>query len=184
MRRLLAPLPILLACALPVAQAHASRQQYRIFEDDRLLIYSGPGVRAGTLDQAKELGVNVVRVQFTWRNIALAKPKNPSDPAGYGSAWSNWDSLVIEAHKRGIKVLATVSGPAPGWAAGKTGKWFTGSRYPSAKAFGEFMTAVGRRYSGRAKATAVAQGAGLIDPFPCTPVPPIVTCAPDGTPVV
>lgn len=184
MRRLLASLTLLLACALPAAQAQASARQYRMFEDDRLLLYSGPVVRAGTLDQAKQMGVDVVRVQFTWRNIATSKVKNPSDPNAYGAAWSNWDSLVIEAHKRGIRVLATIAGPAPGWDAGKTGKWFEGSRYPSSRAFGQFVTAVGRRYSGHANASAVASGSGLFDPLPCTPVPPIVTCDANGMPVI
>jgi hypothetical protein len=188
---------------IATAPAHASTSQYRVFQDDRLLIYSGPVVRNAILDNAKQFGVDVIRVQFVWRNIALSKPSNPSDPNAYGNAWSNWDSLVIEARKRGMRVLATVTGPAPSWAAGTTDKYFTGSRYPSAKAFGEFMTAVGRRYSGTAKASGSSQrtgvfssahsagfldpppgGAGVLDPPPCTPVPPVVTCAPDGQPVL
>src|SRR3954467_4312229 len=107
--RRLAPAVIVLLLALPAA-AHAATRQARIFQDDRMLIYSGPLVRAAVLDQAKSLGVDVIRVQFVWRNIALHKVSNPSDPAAYGNAWSNWDSLVIEAHKRGLKVLATVTG--------------------------------------------------------------------------
>src|SRR4051794_37232997 len=108
-RRLALPL-IALALALPAA-AHAAPRQVRIFQDDRMLVYSGPEVRKAVLDQAKQLGVGVVRVQFVWRNIALSQVSNPSDPAAYGNAWSNWDSLVIEAHKRGIKVLGTITGP-------------------------------------------------------------------------
>src|SRR3954451_20483183 len=156
--RRLAPAVIMLLLALPAA-AQAATRQVRIFQDDRMLVYSGPLVRAAVLDQAKSLGVDVIRVQFVWRNIALHKVSNPSDPAAYGNAWSNWDSLVIEAHKRGLKVLATVTGPAPTWAAGTTHKYYAGSRYPSTKAFGQFVAAVGRRYDGHAQATA----AGLFD---------------------
>jgi hypothetical protein len=187
--RRLAPALILLVLALPGA-AQAGTRQLRIFQDDRMLVYSGPIVRAAVLDEAKAMGVDVVRVQFVWRNIALQKPANPSDPASYGTAWSNWDSLVLEAHKRGIRVLATVTGPAPTWEAGTTDKYYTGSRYPNAKAFGEFMTAVGRRYSGSAKASLSAQSSGLIDdlgvvaPLQCTPVPPLVSCDPSGNPVI
>jgi hypothetical protein len=126
---------ILLALAAPTV-AHAATRQVRIFQDDRMLVYSGPLVRAAILDEAKQMGVDVIRVQFVWRNIALSKPANPSDPASYGNAWSNWDSLVLEAHKRGLKVLATITGPAPSWAAGTTDRYYAGSRYPSAKAFG------------------------------------------------
>jgi hypothetical protein len=174
---------ILLALAAPTV-AHAATRQVRIFQDDRMLVYSGPLVRAAILDEAKQMGVDVIRVQFVWRNIALSKPANPSDPASYGNAWSNWDSLVLEAHKRGMKVLATVTGPAPSWAAGTTASYYAGSRYPSARAFGEFVAAVGRRYSGHAKASVSARPAGLIGDLPCTPIPPIVACDPSGNPVV
>ena len=172
-----------------------------------MLVYSGPLVRAAVLDQAKAMGVNVIRVQFVWRNIALHKVSNPSDPSAYGNAWANWDSLVIEAHKRGMKVLATVTGPAPSWDAGTTDKYYQGSRYPNAKSFGEFVTAVGRRYSGHAKASAsaahgsrTARSSQLLDPLlpsdptltspdltsqlQCTPIPPLVTCDPSGNPVI
>jgi hypothetical protein len=195
-RRALLGLAVLVGL-IAAAPAHAANGQYRVFQDDRLLIYSGPLVRNAILDNAKQMGVDVIRAQFVWRNIALSKPKDASDPASYGTAWSNWDSLVIEARKRGMKVLATVTGPAPGWAAGTTHKYFAGSRYPSAKAFGEFMTAAGRRYSGTAKASAAgfgtagfgrARSAGLLDPPvvaglpdpPCTPVPPAIACGPGG----
>jgi hypothetical protein len=179
----------LLVLACPTG-AKAATSQLRIFQDDRMLVYSGPLVRAAVLDQAKALGVDVIRVQFVWRNITLQKPSNPSDPAAYGNAWANWDSLVIEAHKRGMKVLATVTGPAPTWEAGTTDKYYTGSRYPDAKAFGQFVAAVGRRYSGHAKASLSARSAGLTDDLgltdqlQCTPIPPLISCDPSGNPVI
>src|SRR3954471_19857988 len=160
--RRLAPAIVVLLLVLP-ASAQAAKRQLRIFQDDRMLVYGGPVVRAAVLDQAKSLGVDVIRAQLVWRNIALQKVSNPSDPAAYGTAWSNWDSLVIEAHKRGMKVLATITGPAPSWAAGTTDKYYTGSRDPDAKAFGEFVAAVGRRYSGSAKASLSAHTSGLVD---------------------
>src|SRR3954471_19571801 len=181
--RRLAPALTLLLLALP-GPAQAATRQVRIFEDDRMLVYSGPLVRAAVLDQAKSMAVDAIRVQLVWRNIALQRVSNPSDPAAYGNAWSNWDSLVIEAHKRGMKVLATITGPAPGWYAGTTDKYYAGSRYPNARAFGQFVAAVGRRYSGHAKVQISASSAGLFDTLQCTPVPPLVTCDPTGTPIV
>src|SRR3954447_4359724 len=166
----------------------------RIFQDDRMLVYSGPIVRNAVLDQAKSMGVDAIRVQFVWRNIALKRVRNPADPASYGNAWSNWDSLVVEAHKRGLKILATITGPAPTWYAGTTHRYYVGSRYPSAKAFGQFVAAVGRRYSGHASASAASTRARsaqlgtlpvpqLTTQLQCTPVPPLVTCDPSGNPV-
>lgn len=201
---------MMVALLLP-AHAQAATRQARIFQDDRMLVYSGPLVRAAVLDQAKAMGVDVIRVQFVWRNIALQKVGNPSDPAAYGNAWANWDSLVIEARKRGMKVLATVTGPAPTWAAGTTDRYYQGSRYPDAKQFGQFVTAVGRRYTGRAKAAAgsaraassvvgSARSAQLPGPLlpsdptlpapdpatqlQCTPIPPLISCDPSGNPVI
>jgi hypothetical protein len=69
--RRLAPLLILLALVAP-ASAQAATRQLRIFQDDKMLVYSGPLVRAAVLDQAKGMGVDVIRVQFVWRNIALS----------------------------------------------------------------------------------------------------------------
>jgi hypothetical protein len=185
--RRLVPALILLVLALPGA-AQAATRQVRMFQDDRMLVYSGPLVRAAVLDQAKAMGVEVIRAQFVWRNIALQKTGNPSDPASYGSAWSNWDSLAIEAHKRGMKLLGTITGPAPSWEAGTTDKYYAGSRYPNAKAFGQFVAAVGRRYNGRSKAAVSARSAGLVDDITqqlqCTPVPPLVSCDPSGNPVI
>ena len=208
MRRLALAPTLLLALALPAA-AQAATRQLRIFQDDRMLVYSGPLVRAAVLDQAKQMGVDVIRVQFVWRNIALSRPGHPSDPAAYGTAWANWDSLVIEARKRGMKVLATVTGPAPTWEAGATDRYYTGSRYPDARAFGRFVEAVGRRYSGRAKAALTARGVPsftargvpsltarsvpsltarssqlTLPALQCAPIPPLISCDPSGNPVI
>lgn len=49
-----------------------------------MLVYSGPQVRAATLGTAKRVGVDVIRVQFVWRNIALQRLRNASDPLAYG----------------------------------------------------------------------------------------------------
>src|SRR4051812_18616453 len=123
-----------LACVFAVfpSAAQAGKAQLRVFQDDRLLVYGGPELRVATLDQAAGLGVDVIRTQFVWRNIATGpRPQHAADPASYGGAWANWDSLVLEARKRGMRVLATVTGPAPTWAAGHTGQFFSGSRYPN-----------------------------------------------------
>ena len=169
MRRVLLAVSALLA--LGAAPAEAGKRQLRLFQDDRLLLYSGPAVRAATLDQAKSWGVDVIRTQFTWRNVE--GPKHQYN-------WSNWDQLVIEARKRGLEVLATMTGPAPGWSAGKTGTFFEGSRYPNVKEFTRFVAAAGRRYSGRVKTSSVRTAQTLanllLQPPPCVPVPPLITC--------
>ena len=175
MRRVVLATVMLLAFA--AAPAEAGKRQLRLFQDDRLLVYSGPDVRRATLDQARSWGVDVIRTQMTWRNIE--GPKHQYN-------WGNWDSLVYEARKRGLDVLATLTGPAPGWAAGKTGQFFEGSRVPNPKEFGRFVAAAGRRFNGRVKVSSAARSAGasraafaqadLLQPPPCIPVPPLITC--------
>ena len=170
---------VLAVGAVAAVPAQAGKRQVRLFQDDRLLLYSGPEVRAATLDQAKSWGVDVIRTQFTWRNVERSK---------HAYDWNNWDSLVIEARKRGLDVLATMTGPAPGWSAGKTGNFFEGSRYPKVKEFARFVAEAGRRYSGRVKTSAARAAQSLPtlplpdaenqlqQPPPCIPVPPLITC--------
>ena len=72
----------------------------------------------------------------------------PSDPAAYESAaWNIYDRVVNAAARNGIGMLFTVTGPGPLWASSDPSRndkpWD-----PSAGDFEQFVTAVGRRYSG------------------------------------
>jgi hypothetical protein len=126
-----------------------------IFEDD-------PQLRADptrTLDALKRLGADVVKLYVSWRELApdptAATPPaafNAGDPAAYpASAWTYFDAVVRAAAARGIRVDLTMGSPVPQWATGPgapahgpPGVW-----KPSAAEFGEFVRALGTRYSGR-----------------------------------
>ncbi len=74
-----------------------------------------------------------------------------SAPAAYSSrAWAPYDAIVRDAAARGIGLDLALVGPGPQWATtpgepqpGPLGVW-----KPSTRLFGEFVRAVGTRYSG------------------------------------
>ena len=112
---------------------------------------------AGTLDRLHQLGVDRVHVYLHWSDIAPApnSPVRPSfdatDPAAYPAAgWAPFDAIVRGVHARGMGLDFALVPPPPRWASGKGApdpsaqpEW-----RPSAQEFGQFVRAVGIRYSG------------------------------------
>ena len=136
------------ACALPGA-ADARKDQRSVIQDDARVVAANTSVRNATLDEMKALGADVVKITVEWRNVAPdSKPGNPADPAAYPAArWKPYDEAIQGAQARGLEVFLNVSGPAPDWAvSGKSNP--AGVYRPDAAQFGEFVKAVGTRYSG------------------------------------
>jgi hypothetical protein len=75
-----------------------------------------------------------------------------SDPAEYPQAnWAPYDALVKDAADDGVEFDFLLSGPAPLWAAGPgrpPPRGSAGAWEPSAPAFGQFVHAFAKRYSG------------------------------------
>src|SRR5919112_6867107 len=148
---------IALVAALPGA-AGASSSLESTLMDDNLLLYRGDSVATATLKEAKELGVDRVRVNVLWKAIAPfpeahkrpAGLTNPTDPAQYPQGTFNTlDHLLREAKAQGIRVLVDVTGPAPLWATGQPrGKVISEVYDPDPVAFGKFVEMLGRRYDG------------------------------------
>jgi hypothetical protein len=139
---------------ISAAEALGSSSQLSVIEDDTHL-QADP---AGTLEQMRALGADVVRVSMPWQMIAPAPrsahvPRNfdASDPAAYPAAnWRVWDTIVTDARRDGITVDLDVMGGAPRWALGpgrpkgnRNPNW-----EPSPAAYGQFVQAVAMRYSG------------------------------------
>jgi hypothetical protein len=148
---------ILLACAatgsgaLAPATASASHTQVMYFEAPRDLVEVAPAVRAKTLAQLQALGVKALRVELDWANVAPGahSTKKPSfeatNPASYN--WGAYDGLLIEAARLKWQVLLTVTSPVPEWATASH-KDKSGVTRPNDADFKEFMTAVGKHYTG------------------------------------
>ncbi|MFN2611814.1 MAG: hypothetical protein ABR536_00410, partial [Solirubrobacterales bacterium] len=132
------------------------------------------GTRGGpalvhSLDELKALGVDVVRLQVSWRFVA-PNPDSSTRPAGfdprnqntYGTAGANWgsiDAVVRGATARGMKVSLVLSGSPP---TGMVPRWASrdpsGSQSdPDPKAFEDFAYAVGQRYGGAKGSVGLAQ---------------------------
>lgn len=138
------------------ATASASHSQVAIMQD----VHDAGALSdpQQTLAQFRELGANTVRVIIPWATIAPSptSTKKPSfnavDPTAYpASGWAPYDAVVQTAKQDGLTVDFTVSGGAPRWAQGpsvpRIGRSL-GAWKPSAKAYGQFVRAVGTRYDG------------------------------------
>jgi hypothetical protein len=129
-----------------------------IFQDDDYLIYNATPVVTKTLDTLASLGVQRVRLTVAWDAIAPGAG-DPTPPAGFdganpgaypAAAWAPYDRVAKLAAARHIGVDFDVTGPGPLWAMkGHSPVARYQNHYePSAPAFGEFVQAVGKRYSG------------------------------------
>jgi hypothetical protein len=139
-----------------------------IFEAEYQLRQPAP-IAKQNIGVLRKLGVDVIRLYMPWSQLAPRpmsrhRPKfDATDPASYpAAAWSVYDTLIREAKARGMNVDLTIGSPVPLWATGKNAppngphpQW-----KPSAAAYGQFVRAVGRRYSGTYKP------AGASSPLP------------------
>jgi hypothetical protein len=81
---------------LIAAPAQAGKRQSSIFEDDHMLLYSGPVTRDKSLDTIKSLGADTIHVLVDWDRINSTLP--------------SLDGLVAAAQARDLKVLLTPTG--------------------------------------------------------------------------
>jgi hypothetical protein len=110
------------AAAIHTAPALASATQESIFQDDTQLV-ANP---VGTLQTLRDLGVQRVRVNVTWQDIApqassTHRPRGftATDPAAYpASGWAIYDEIDRVAAADGVSLDFTLDGPAPLWATG------------------------------------------------------------------
>jgi hypothetical protein len=112
---------------------------------------------AGTIATLKTLGVDRVHVSLPWGTIApdATSPHKPAfdatDPAAYPAAgWATYDTIVRDLKASRIGIDMALSPPPPRWAEGPgaphpatQAEW-----EPNAQEFGQFVRAVGTRYSG------------------------------------
>jgi hypothetical protein len=156
----LAALPsALLAIAAP---AQASRTQESIVQDDRVLLNYGVGEQRVALNDLDAMGVDAVHAVINWNTLApkpnaAVPPKgvNLTDPASYNAQrWAVIDSLVQNANLLGIDVILSPAGPGPVWADGKCTSAekrrarTKGICRTNPKRYGQFVTAIAKRYSG------------------------------------
>ena len=157
--------------ALPAA-ARADTDAEVAIMDDQLILTNRPGRTEGAMKVFAHLGVDRVRVSAFWRDIAPAPKKfrRPGrfDPLNHRSRrfyrWKQLDKVVSTAREEGLKVLISITTPAPLWGTlsprRKNPVW-----KPKVDEYAAFAQAVAARYASRVDMYAVLnepnQGAWL-----------------------
>jgi len=119
-----------------------------------------PAQTKQNVDVLRRLGADVIRLYMPWNQLApdpdsRKRPNfNAADPASYPAAtWAIYDTIIRDATARGVGIDLTVGAHVPLWATGP--KAPPGGPHlqwkPNAAEFGQFMRAVGKRYSGSYK---------------------------------
>jgi hypothetical protein len=141
-------LGLLLTLAVVAAPADASRNQLLTFEAPAEL--QDAATRDATFQRLDALGVGALRVVMYWRDVAPQPTSrnqpdfDTTDPAAYD--FSRIDPTLDAAKQRGWPVILTVTGPVPRWATRSRKDNVT---RPDPNKSAQFMTAVGRHFSGR-----------------------------------
>ena len=91
----------------------------------------------------KQLGVQVLQHQLSWREVATRRPANLRDPADPAYVWpTSLDQAVAEGDRNGIRSMLMVK-RTPDWANGNQGEQWAPTRL---RDYADFMVAAARHY--------------------------------------
>jgi hypothetical protein len=143
MTRLTITIAMLIAAAVAAPLAEASTRQLTIMQDDAHV----RGATDKTLDEFDSLGVDIVKLNLYWDEVAPNRRRKPrgfdgSNPAGY--QWSNYGAVIDGIIARGMRPFLSLGGRGPDWATGRKGR--RGTYRPNAKEFGLFAEAAGKQF--------------------------------------
>jgi Cellulase (glycosyl hydrolase family 5) len=146
----------LLLAAAPTAGA-ARGLEVSIMDDELLLGHSREHIDR-QMAVFRELGVDRVRVSAFWDGNA-PEPEATVRPAGFDPGdhrdpqyrWDALDRVVDSAAAHGLRVMLSITPPAPLWAVGRNHVW-----RPSPSEFGLFAGAVAARYADRVDVYGIA----------------------------
>ena len=99
------------------------------------------------LDHVVSVGADTLRFVVNWRSVAPGlRPPNfdPADPGDPAYDFSPVDRLIEAATLRRLRLMLTISGPAPDWGSSTA----EALANPLPDEFGQFALAVARRYNG------------------------------------
>jgi hypothetical protein len=122
-------------------------------QDDHLPVDPIEAVPA-RIDLIASTGVTTTRVDLFWRDIAPQEPARPADPQDPAYDFRRADLIFTSLAERGITPIVSVYN-TPAWAAGGRVEGQNpalNTAAPEPEAFGAFMEAVARRYSGEERA--------------------------------
>ena len=154
---------VTLAAVLAIpAQASAGARMETSIMDDQLLLNASPAELENDMALFTRLGVDRLRVSAFWNQVSPT-PDARTKPAGFDLRdhtsglynFAELDRVVDSAVRHGLRVMISISTPAPVWASADPGR---GNQLwkPRADLFGEFTDAVVRRYADRVDHWAVS----------------------------
>ncbi len=121
--------------------------------DDQLLLDASDAKLEEVMNRFQRLGVDRIRVSAFWAGHAPSarsrtKPKNFNAGSGTDPRynWAALDRVVGGATARGIRLLISITTPAPFWGTQNPGRK-NGLYKPDPKQFASFAQAVAQRYS-------------------------------------
>jgi hypothetical protein len=160
-----------LALAMGAAEAGAASSTLRTgFMDDGVLGLADAD-RSAWLNRASSVGASVMRVNLHWDLVAPRAPTvaNAADPLAPDYNFALVDAQIRAAQAAGMTVLLNVS-RSPSWAQGpgrpKSFVSYGANWKPDVAAFGQFMSAVAKRYAGTTPdPTASGQTLPKVDSF-------------------
>jgi hypothetical protein len=154
-RELSLPMPLLLlllALALPAPALAAPNAGVSIMDDQLLLDEQDAAVVERHMRRFRSLGVDRVRVSAFWDQIAprpgrRRKPRfDAASPTAARYNFANLDRVVRAADRSGLKVMISITTPAPLWATGDPGRHDRQWK-PKPGEFALFAHAVAARYA-------------------------------------
>ena len=107
----------LVAALVPPGIADAS-PSIRYGVQDDAWIADGTGTLAQRLDRLRALGVQIVRYNLRWDQVAARKPKSPTSTKDPAYNWGPSDVFLKGLKAHGIAALVTIYG-TPAWANGR-----------------------------------------------------------------
>jgi Cellulase (glycosyl hydrolase family 5) len=145
--RFLLAILALAAALIPAASASAAPNMEVAVQDDAVLLQQRYFDRSQAYDLLRPMNATRVRFNAIWVTMNGAQASQKTQPATPTYDFRAMDSAVAAARARGIKVLLTITGPAPAWANGKRQR---GNPFrPNAKEYGKFVRTVVKRYKGQ-----------------------------------
>ncbi|MCW3014241.1 MAG: hypothetical protein JWO02_1333 [Solirubrobacterales bacterium] len=151
-----------LACSLVTlilaGSGAGAKYMETVVQDDAQFLHRTPAAVYASARQLVELGADRVRLTAGWSAIAPQPHSKKVPPAPFDAsdsrtypkdAFTSLDTAVKAATSSGLKVMIDLAFWAPRWAVGQAAPDPKRERYfVDAAAFGDFATAVARRYSG------------------------------------
>ena len=143
----------LLILAMLAPAASAARNAEVSIMDDQLLLGASQAKIDRHMRTFRRLGVDRLRVSAFWHQIAPAA-NSRRKPSGFNGAnmrdrrysWLFLDRVISSAARHGLRIMVSITTPAPIWATGRSSRpnplW-----RPSTAEFGAFTEAVVGRYA-------------------------------------